>query len=301
MLSRMLICSVAALALLANLGFAHEMKSAFSSYDAFETYESEYYQDQDLSSMLEDSLSIVDPVFEPLNLDNELDRKIYDVMVNDEEFKDFRHQKYMLSFGMTAEQYDSAFFDARETLISVAQTSGLSVNIATQSYEDVLEQIALSASSNAHFLQSSEFVSLYTSSIFFQDLKNLEDPVINDILLGTPAIAKRFINWLIRTINSHKCSWCKKIVNKIRKKLCGAAGNAMCGLAAHAFGPFEPLALKYVCHSPFNVARIFSGWCQAGIKFIQRKSGLTDHKVCGFSIPRFSVAGQSVNIGKVCR
>lgn len=297
MLSRMII-GVAAVAALV-IGTA-DAKSSFASMDVFDAYYEEN-DAMDLAHMISSSINLADAVFEPLDLSQELDRRVYDAMISDPDFLEYRDQKYLTSHGISANQFDLAFEGAREALLSTADMVGVSVDLKSDSYEDVLDKITISSTlQNSQLLQSSEFVALYTNSIFFEGFKNLEEPVLQDMLTAMPPIVSKFIDFLVRVINQYKCSWCKSIVNQIRKKLCKVAGELMCGLAARAFGPLEPVAFKYACHSPLNVSSIFGGWCQTGVKYIQRQTGWTDNKICSFSIPRFSVAGKSIGIGRIC-
>lgn len=197
-----------------------------------------------------------------------------------------RASKVNMVFGMDLDDFEAVYEDYRTNLIKFATELDIQFNPFTTSYVELLvDCLNLITTQYAHHPQYDELMNRFEQleegrELFLTSITLLpyeaEDLVLQGIINLDNAIA-----WLNNYISSNKCMLCKKLVDYIRKKLCGLVGDYLCKLVAGAATPvLVPILITYGCGAPINLSRHLSNLCQTGVKLLQQNFKLTDTNIC---------------------
>eukprot|EP00933_Yihiella_yeosuensis_P015007 TRINITY_DN13210_c0_g1_i1.p1 TRINITY_DN13210_c0_g1~~TRINITY_DN13210_c0_g1_i1.p1 ORF type:complete len:309 (-),score=23.71 TRINITY_DN13210_c0_g1_i1:231-1157(-) len=242
------------------------------------------------------------------------DSDIIELLLNNEELPAFRESNTRAIYGMSVPEYEAKFDEARDSILSLASKLGVETDIAADSYSGLMTKVegAIEQQGRVEEL-SSHLQSLHRLRYLFKNRYSLHSARLQDAqLAGVNSLIERAINWSISKLRSHKCTWCRKIAGYIRSKACTKAGSVMCTAlaAAAAETGLSGVIKKYVCGKPIKLSNVFAGWCQKGVKLVQKWRHASDSCLCSFSVPTFHIGPinalaihvkrHTVSLGHVC-
>ncbi len=254
----------------------------------------------------------------PLRESVDDDAKIIAQLLANPELPAFRASNAMKVYGMTVEEYDAKFEAARQSLLAVAGSLNIKVDVASTTFSSLLAEVEDAMKTQPESLlkdMNTELItSLHKQEYLFEMRYNLHTAQVQDAMLtGLNDLIEKAINWSVSKISENKCSWCKRSASFIRDKACDKAGKFMCNLlVTAATQEFAPIATKYICDSSYaNLATAFSSICEKGIERMQKWKHASDDCICSVTIPNFTfgpidkfgihIQKHTIAFGQICK
>jgi len=243
---------------------------------------------------------------------NASDRAIFDALTeNKDAFTAWREDIARAEMHMELAEYSALFEQHRSSLLDLAASLGITVQVHQVSFDALLRKVdaevslrerrapkGVAAAVDARALVSG----LYEHAYLFNSRTTLHPLIAQDaIQFGLGAQIGKAIDWVMGKVNTYKCQWCQSIVKSIREKMCDFAGKKICTLLVDAMtGPLGLIADKFFCGFPVHLDSVFAGWCVKGVEWIQRATKVTDNCVCSFTVPTFTFKAHEFTVfGKV--
>jgi len=248
--------------------------------------------------------------------------------INNPVFKAWRENFARNVYHMEHADYSALYSTHRDNLCGLADSLQVRYTTHGDSFDSLLRRVdaelavrerrAPKGAAAASFVEARVAVAaLHQHKHLFQGRATLHALLVQDALMfGLGDWLAEAFDWVIAKVTVYKCTWCKAVVNFLKKGACDLAGEAMCtAMVALMSGGAAVAAQRFFCRFPLYIGKIFGEWCVKGLNWILAKAGLTDDCLCGFRIPSFNVPAtkfevlgatlfsspaRSVAIGAVC-
>jgi len=162
--------------------------------------------------------------FDPVN--NELDKKMFEEVLNDPSFLKFRASRALLFANMDLVTYDRLHRQYLNQLTIAARNVGVHFDRQKHSYNHVLSMIesasaAQQAESPSFVDVSSQIQEMRHATYLFEARSTLMDALQEDaIIFDVSGKINGAIDWLVGQFQSKKCSWCQQMVTYVKENAC---------------------------------------------------------------------------------